>query len=274
MPIAINKVNFNKHYLVSTSEEITAIAQPLFKFGITMFDHFRIYDDNSAIDLTTAPEFCEFFTKNHLYREGCVGNYNDYHDGYFFWDTLLGADPVFKALEQQCHFAHGIIVVKTYKNYCDHFHFGADIKNPGIKNFFINQKDLIEQFIQYYYQEAKHLIDNARPHSYSFPDDKKECGEILEISNSSAVNIKRHFELNKTSKLNIAIKLTKRELECIFHSSQGKPAKIVADELNIAQKTVERHLENSRHKLGVKNKIALFNAVAKLNPNFLLLAEK
>ena len=269
MPIEIAKINFKKHYFSRTSEQVKEIAKPLHRFGITMFDHFRIYEDNSGIDLTTIPEFCEFFAKNHLYREGCVGNFDDYHDGYYFWDTLLGSSVVFKAIEEQCHAGNGIIVIKTYEHYCDQFHFGAALDNSGIKNFFINQKDIIECFIAYYYREAEHLISNARQHSYAFPSDKKECDELLKLNDFDK---KKGFDFNRClavskviSPLCEKVPLTERELQCAYYSSLGEPAKVVAGHLSIAKRTVERHLENARIKLGVKNKIALLKAINDIN---------
>lgn len=252
MATEIEKINVEKHYLNQTSAQIKAITQPLQQCGIIMFDHFRIYDDNSAIDLTTSPEFCDYYARNKLYFKGCAGNYDDYHDGYFFWDTLLGASPVFEAIEQQCHIAHGITIVKTYPDYCDHFYLGGASDNPQIKNFFINQKDTIEQFIQYYYLSAESLITNARQHAYIFPNGKKECDEILSPCTADTYTIHLVPETQK-------IQITSRERQCIHYSIQGKSAKLVANELNISQRTVERHLENLYAKFGVRNKLALLN---------------
>lgn len=256
MPIELSEMNFEKHYFNQTSEQIKAITQPLRSFGITSFDHFRIYDDNSGIDLTTIPQFCEFFGKNHLYRYGCAGNFDEYTDGYYFWDTL-GSVEVFKALEQQCKISHGITIVKTYPKYCDHFYLSGALNNPAIKNFFISNRDIIEVFIEYYYSEAKELIMNARPHSYIFPNDKKECDELTnpkEYTKQEVLNFKQEVIMKSTL-------LTKRQLQCICHSALGKSAKEVAKQLNIAPKTVEHHLDNARKKLGVRNKVALIKEI-------------
>jgi len=264
MPTHISEINVTKHYLTATSEQIKEIAKPLTRFGVTWFDHFRIYDDNSGIDLTTVPDFCELFVNERLYREGCVGNYDEYHDGYYFWDTLTGAREVFKAIEQHNYTSHGIIVIKTYEKFCDQFHFGGDLNNPGVKNFFINCKDIIENFIDYYYSQAADLIANARAHSYSFPNDKKECDEL--INPADYEREKAYFNKYVLSESPESqwgdIPLTKRELQCIYYSSLGDSAKIVAAHLNIARKTVERHLENARQKLGVRNKVGLLKVVS------------
>ncbi|MAZ77601.1 MAG: hypothetical protein CMF39_02880 [Legionellaceae bacterium] len=259
MATEIEKIHYDNHYMVTTSEQIKAIAAPLRRLGVLQFDHFRIYEDNSAIDLTTTPEFCEFYGKNKLYLKGCAGNFDDYHDGYFFWDTLTGAADVFKAIEQQSHMGHGVTIVKTYEHYCDHFYLAGDINNPGIKNFFINQKELIELFILYYYQQAKKIIDNARPHSYLFPQGKRECDEMLD-PNFSFTN----GDVLRLGALSSQLGnpgFTNRELQCVFLCAQGKSSKVIASALSISAKTVENHLANARKKSGANNTMALINMI-------------
>lgn len=256
MPTDISKVRYDRHYFTTTSARIKSIVTPLSKFGVRGFDHFRIYDDNSAIDLTTIPEFCEFFGRNGLYKFGCAGNFDDYQNGYFFWDTLSSVE-VFQALAQQCHVSHGMTIVKKYDNYCDHFYLGGDINNPGIKNFFINQMDVIETFIAYYYQEATDIISNARPHSYCFPDNKTEC-QLMTVKGSYS---QQHLNELKQELLLKITNLTPRELQCVYQSALGESAKETAARLNISNKTVENHLDNARKKMSVTSKSALIRDV-------------
>jgi len=51
--------------------------------------------------------------------------------------------------------------------------------------------------------------------------------------------------------------LTKREIECLNLTVKGKPAKKVAYELRISQRTVEEHLTNIKKKMGVFSKAEL-----------------
>ncbi|MBI2792155.1 MAG: LuxR family transcriptional regulator [Gammaproteobacteria bacterium] len=51
--------------------------------------------------------------------------------------------------------------------------------------------------------------------------------------------------------------LSKRELECLRLTIKGKPAKQVAYELKISQRTVEEYLENIKRKMRVTSKSAL-----------------
>ena len=252
MPIEVSQVKFESHFSNLISDQVKSIVSPIFDYGINLFNHCRIFQDNACVNLTTIPHFCEFFAENNLYREACVGDWDQYHDAYYFWDTLVSASEVFKAVEGQCQSSHGVTLVRKHEYYCDHFYFGGDINNPGIKNFFITNKAMINDFLNYYMNEAKHLIVESYAHRYYFPSDRKECDEILE---SAHVNPANYFKFNKSL-------LTKRELECVQLSALGNTAKMVAHHLHVAPKTVERHLENARRKMGVKTKLALINKVA------------
>ena len=53
--------------------------------------------------------------------------------------------------------------------------------------------------------------------------------------------------------LNADLALTRRETDIIERIANGYSAKEVAQQVRIAPRTVERHIENARHKLGAKN---------------------
>ncbi len=51
--------------------------------------------------------------------------------------------------------------------------------------------------------------------------------------------------------------LTRREREVVFLTSNGLTSKEVALQIELAPRTVERHLENARHKMGARNRAHL-----------------
>lgn len=77
---------------------------------------------------------------------GGVGNFEDYTGGYFFWDNLDSA-VIFQALAENCHLGHGLTVIKKHKEFVDTFYFVTDISNFKIKQFFLNNLDIIEKFM-------------------------------------------------------------------------------------------------------------------------------
>lgn len=53
-------------------------------------------------------------------------------------------------------------------------------------------------------------------------------------------------------------KLTKREVEVLTLVIEGKSSKEVADQLYVSKRTVDFHLANIYHKLGVNNRVQAF----------------
>lgn len=51
--------------------------------------------------------------------------------------------------------------------------------------------------------------------------------------------------------------LTRREREVVVLTSAGLTSKEVAIQIELAPRTVERHLENARHKMGARNRAHL-----------------
>lgn len=57
--------------------------------------------------------------------------------------------------------------------------------------------------------------------------------------------------------------LTKREKVALGHYLTGSTAKQIAQQLHISSRTLEKHLENAKGKLGIKTRSELFDI---LNP--------
>jgi len=69
----------------------------------------------------------------------------------------------------------------------------------------------------------------------------------------------RSEESSKNSGKFIESSLTKRELEVLKLSTNGLPIKIIAQELKLSARTVEKHRANIMQKFGVKNMIEVMN---------------
>ncbi|OAI48280.1 hypothetical protein AYO45_05190 [Gammaproteobacteria bacterium SCGC AG-212-F23] len=61
-----------------------------------------------------------------------------------------------------------------------------------------------------------------------------------------------------------SVKLTTREIECLYHLVKGKTAKAIGKILSISRRTVEQHLENCKRKLKCANKQELIEKSLKL----------
>jgi DNA-binding CsgD family transcriptional regulator len=60
------------------------------------------------------------------------------------------------------------------------------------------------------------------------------------------------------------VRLTRREREVLVLISQGLPSREVAEQLIVSKRTVDFHLANIYHKLGVSNRLQAFRRASEL----------
>lgn len=79
---------------------------------------------------------------------------------------------------------------------------------------------------------------------------------LEQIASLGLLDIKENHSVKFGQEVN-DVYLSKREIECLHHTIQGKSAKIIGFELDISQRTVEEHIANIKAKLGVRTKTEL-----------------
>ncbi len=83
--------------------------------------------------------------------------------------------------------------------------------------------------------------------------EEKKRKKRKEQSAGDTIQIIRKLEMDKE------LKLSRRELEILYHLIQGKQNKSISKELGISEKTVKNHLWKIYRKFGVENRTELFN---------------
>lgn len=73
-------------------------------------------------------------------------------------------------------------------------------------------------------------------------------------SGETMVAIRRHIEHQNEHRLELEFGLTRREAEVLFWLSRGKTNRDIAEILNFSARTVNKHLEQIFHKMGVDNR--------------------
>ncbi|QQX80929.1 LuxR family transcriptional regulator [Shewanella sp. KX20019] len=82
---------------------------------------------------------------------------------------------------------------------------------------------------------------------------KRKLNDILPFAHTFGVNLFER-QINITSEESIAAKLTNRETECLFWACEGKTAWEISQIVDITERTVLFHLNNSTKKLGATNR--------------------
>jgi DNA-binding CsgD family transcriptional regulator len=166
-------------------------------------------------------------------------------------------------MQDQFDAANFMGIARKNADYCDIYNFATkkDVKNSN--NFYLNNIDLLEKYIDLLKGPLEKIITAhdlpkiyiptiENPFDYDFNDQR--------VENFSDVVANTLIETqNKLGRI-----ITKRELDCLQLIVQGFTAKEVARVLSISTRTVENYCEKLKIKFGCRRKqdlIALYAGV-------------
>jgi DNA-binding CsgD family transcriptional regulator len=117
------------------------------------------------------------------------------------------------------------------------FGFGTEIGKPNMVNYYFNNLEFLQQFINEYKNNAKDLIIKVSKEPIAVP------GHNRILTNPIITSPKRD--------------LTRREIDILKGLYLGLTAKEIAISLNLSHRTVESYIENIKNKTGLSRKTAL-----------------
>ncbi len=247
-----NHANIAKalEYNNAVSADLLQIFEPLSKnFGISTFAYTKIFEDK-IFKISSNNEWFKFHITNEFYEQ------NHYRN-----DTLqFGTDDIYikfwndasSDLVQAMYrhdLWHGISIYKKFKDYIEMWSFAADKDNYNIVDFYMNNISFLKRFIIYFQNKAGRLID-ASDNSRLI---QKKNKLILDSNNNFDRNqlFLKETTLSKIKNDNqVAVNISKRELECMYLLSLGKSPKEIGAILNISYRTVETYIHQLKYKLG------------------------
>lgn len=262
------------HYSALATKDISELAAPLKKYGIESFCYVRYFNDDSASVLINnknlyqhhfkcgykiAPDFP--FTREELQQ-----NKNRYYIAYEKpEESYSNALNDYKNLFGLDHF---IFIPRICAHYTEYYIFAAALNNHGIVNFYLNQMDVLEQFIHDFQNKAGKLITQGDLNKLIIPENMRlqlnGSPSLINQMSDDAVTIKNqplilHYQGN-------IIKLSPRELECLQLLKSGYTAKETAQQFGLSYRTVEHHINNIKLKFGLNRKSDVIKAFIHCSP--------
>lgn len=255
----------SKHITYTSSQNIRQICQPLINcFQVSNFSYLKILPDMSRVHLDTDAAWTKFYYQN------VEQYYGEYLTEGYHWNS--GFAHLF-SLEDSCtsdalqHDVGDGMVFSIHENNITELFFltycWSEYQTNKVESL-MNNVDLIEKFASYFKAMADDIISEAEKCPIVLPFVKQESRELPE---NSVLQLRKKF-VDELEQHMHEKRLTKRERECIFYTAQDLSAKEVANKLYISQKTVERHLENAKKRLGLRKKTSLVNFFMTYNMNF------
>ncbi len=253
------------------TKEISLISEPLLNnSAITYFCHVRRFNDDSRLCLSTKSDFNNAYAKQELHCKDYFEQELDYFtDNYILW-SLLEDSEIYQIAKSTYDIVHGVTLIEKDLEYCDFFHFGTDQSRMVDYSEYLKYLDTLKNFILYYKCVAKDLLQRTTPYKLpknSLAHDLQNDKYQLFNGHSSKDNLAKQLQVPKYPLKGefAGIYLTQREIECLKWLIQGKSSMEIAIILDISRRTVEKHINNVKNKLGCYKQSALIYKLSSMD---------
>ena len=212
----------------------------LLDIGIIYALHLRVFNDGRAFVLGNKPEYIEHYlcsgysvpepgtiTKNEI--DLWCGNI-----------ALQTYDNQVDEMRTIFNIDHQVSFFYAEDGYVDIYDLGTISQRPDMLNYYINNREMLENLFLGYKDKFSDLLAKLDNQPLILPIRPKNFDKKSEIFTKFST-------------------ISARELQCLHLLSKGHTAKMIANELYISSRTVERHIENIRNKLDVKHKLQIIN---------------
>lgn len=246
-----------RHPIFRCASEMRQICSPLKShFNIEHYSYLKIYSDSTRVHLTTTPVWSEHFYKHafqyHKNEEADI--YTDVETGILTNANLQekqeGRDSIDKGLGER------LIFFKKHADFCEIFFMALSSEDKYSQlNYeaLLRSIDQLDIFNHHFCSVAAGLVANAEKQKISLPSlqSKKYKPPISSFKNQDFLQdiLKDRFNF------------TPRELDCIKLLLSGSNPQRISRNLNISQKTLEKHLCSLREKSGASSTIDLIHIV-------------
>lgn len=253
-------------YIQSIAPEISTFCDPFFRsFGLETFIYGRFFYNGKYIFLTNHIDWVKNWIYNiHTFAGTSLHEFLqnvplEGEPSYYLWSSAPPQDKIMQE-HNRLGLWHGFDIHYRLEDSVEGWSFSTSQDRQQINNFYFSNLKLFHRFCLYIREKAATAFDIK---------DKEKLATFKENCDFSfQPTIPKTEEINAfLSSLPIEgcslpagngqIKLSKRELDCMFHFSQGKTSKEIGRLLNINPRTVETHFMNIKQKTGYYNKSAL-----------------
>lgn len=240
-------------YNKSIIDHIKNINDPLISnYGLSLFTFRRFLNSGEFLYLCSDPQWMMCSFDNMPWRSKTFHNsmqqlttqkYVSY-----IWPSLPDCtDQIYCALYDH-NIWNGIIIYRKYHNYIEAYAFAATKKDSLLKNFYINNIDILNQFIIYFKNKIQYFLTPQEkkifiPYHFSIPEKKESTIDKRDIFFQQTSFSRYYFMIN-----DIEVALSTREIECLYYLSKGKSFKEIALILNLSARTIEHYLDNIKKK--------------------------
>lgn len=255
-------INFQAYkYAEATASKFNRICDPLFKSNIKIFAYFRFFYDGRYLYLCNDLNWLRFCLENVHNNEGTslgqeIGHVPEDNYHCFLWPTVK-TDYLMSAL-YDFNIWNGLSIFKQREDSVELWGFAGDRQTENMQNFYIENIDLLKDFTASFNLNAAELIlptannlaiyKDFKPQIHLDDYDRSKINEFIK-----ATPIKKRPLITSSGE----VFLSTKELECLNFLASGKTAKQIAQDFKASTRTIEKHLENIKQKIGNGDKATI-----------------
>jgi len=259
--ISIENMNPKDYFWIKKATDIVHISKPLIKFGINYFSACRIYEDGTNDCLSNNPLSQQVFLDHELWKHVFFGNVNQYRSGVVRMIDVASYDQnminYLSLLRENLDIAHGIVIIYPKASHVEFYHFAAASENHKINHFYLNNIDILHNFVFYFNDVAKSLMNESFQNRIYYPNTQdKTLLTSGDVANSYSHNMNHDKSFSIMSDF---YSLTRREGECAQLLMSGNCCKRMASKMNLSTRTIEKHLQSLRRKTNSHNYSQMFS---------------
>lgn len=235
--------------------DIAQICAPLFKNqAICILNFIRLHKDGTASYLCDNHSWIKYYLLNGFHDIGAFEHNSDLQNtNYVTWDILHAKDPIVQYSRQAFNIKHGITLVRKHLHGHDFFNFGINNESRAAILNLLSNIDVLNNFIDLFYNKAKKLIETIKNNSFDLHHPENH-NSTFKIPNRIFLGPEYNYQY-----------LTKTEISCLNKMIKGINIPTIAKLVNVSPRTLEKHVENIKIKLGCSTQCELGYVAAKLN---------
>jgi DNA-binding CsgD family transcriptional regulator len=263
-------------YNESISEFIQQISEPLLNnFGISLLTYRKFTNEGQLLYIFNNKLWMNYSFENICWNSVSfkqrLSTLTSQRSLNYVWPVNPDInDPVYCALKGH-NIWNGIIMYKKFPEYIEAFAFAGNVDQYKLRNFYVNNINILDEFITYFKNKAHSFLDPCDKKIYiPYPIDDLLKEQLPEEKIKMFLNqteIKKFYIMINDKEVGF----TKRELECIHYLSTGKTIKEASRIIGLSPRTLESYMDNAKLKANIHSKNKLIESyllVKNRIPNF------
>ena len=242
----------------STCNSVREICDPLFDFfKINFFSHTRAFHDGNFSSLMTSTELTDYYLEKKYPIRFSHGKGFFLDNGYYIEEHLEDL-PLFikQELRDQFNTDHFFYIINKSQKFDDMYVFATAPENKRIINQYINNLDMLKQFVLYYSLRSDALFKKVKPQQHEkesfLPLQKSDHSNMIitPIQQKESCLHRLSLKKIKSSSHLGEFTISPREYECLKYIAKSHTIKETAKILQLSPRTVETYINNLKNKLG------------------------